>query len=504
MSNRAVVILTEPERCELTEPDMLMQAVLEIQQLNKAGIAASQTFCDHPAAAMKFIEAYAKAYPELQSHTADLPLPEQLYSMVANGGIMPLSAPTAPEPAKPGEASQLYPLYVLSLGAPDALMRALKHNSFASRDIQVVEIAPVERSSAEPVAVAEAIAHDRGRSWAEASADLKHDETDGFASVEWASGDPLRLDSVEVDLDQIQVDRNDDQDHYDRVLVELAPIVAAPPPAVIVATPGGATTSDAGPGAPVPTTGADGGGSVSAAPPNPTPAVSAAPLEGGAPPSLPGAGITSSLGEEGVLPEPTASAPTESVESGTPPSAGSVAGLEQGAPPDDGPQAAPVPAADPREPPPPEDPETARAPEPTDDAEPDARAEVAGRSEGMSFRAPDGDVVYRANTSFAMDDDVSYPPPVGPGLGGLLDHLYAGSGRGEIVDLEAMFGSLSESPGAPAGALDELYVRVPEIRGGGDAGASRLAPKDADAPPPDLIGSDQDSPKHLVVHDLDI
>jgi hypothetical protein len=65
MSNRAVVILTEPERCELTEPDMLMQAILEIQQLNKSGIAASQTFCDHPADAIKFIEAYAKAYPEL-------------------------------------------------------------------------------------------------------------------------------------------------------------------------------------------------------------------------------------------------------------------------------------------------------------------------------------------------------------------------------------------------------------------------------------------------------
>ena len=116
MTSRAVVILTEPEQCELAGPDVLVQAMLEVQQLSKAGLAASQAFCDHPAAAMKFIEAYTKAYPELQLRSSDLPLPEQLYSIVADGRVMPLRAPAALEGAKPGEASQLYPLYVLSLG----------------------------------------------------------------------------------------------------------------------------------------------------------------------------------------------------------------------------------------------------------------------------------------------------------------------------------------------------------------------------------------------------
>ena len=70
MSNRAVVILTEPEHCELAGADVLTQAMLQLQQLNNAGLTVSQTFCDHPAAAMKFIEAYAKAFPELQRSAA--------------------------------------------------------------------------------------------------------------------------------------------------------------------------------------------------------------------------------------------------------------------------------------------------------------------------------------------------------------------------------------------------------------------------------------------------
>ena len=87
MTSRAVVILTEPERCELAGGEVLTQAMLQIQQLNKAGLAASQAFCDHPAAAMKFIEAYAKVFPELQLTAADLPLPEQLYPICRRSAL---------------------------------------------------------------------------------------------------------------------------------------------------------------------------------------------------------------------------------------------------------------------------------------------------------------------------------------------------------------------------------------------------------------------------------
>ena len=78
MSNPSVVILTEPARCGLADVDTLVQAVLQVQQLNQAGVAAAQAFCDHPAAALKFMEAYTKAYPELQLHSGDLPPPATL------------------------------------------------------------------------------------------------------------------------------------------------------------------------------------------------------------------------------------------------------------------------------------------------------------------------------------------------------------------------------------------------------------------------------------------
>ncbi|MGH6898316.1 MAG: nucleoside hydrolase-like domain-containing protein, partial [Geminicoccaceae bacterium] len=234
MTSRTVVILTEPERCELADADTLVQAVLQIQQLNKAGLGGSQTFCDHPAAAVRFIEAYAKAYPELQLRSSDLPPPEQLYSIIADGRVMPLQGAAAPDIANTGEAGQLYPLYVLSLGAPDALMQALQHNRFAKSDIQVVEIAPIESSGSEPVSVAEAVAHEphSGSSWgAEGSAELGHNG-ELLPLEELSSSGPLKLASVEVNLDHIQVDRGHDQkDPYIPVLDEPATVAVVAPPA---------------------------------------------------------------------------------------------------------------------------------------------------------------------------------------------------------------------------------------------------------------------------------
>lgn len=520
MTSRTVVILTEPERCELAGADVLMQAVLQLQQLNKAGIAASQTFCDHPAAAMKFIEAYAQAYPELQLRTADLPLPEQLYSIIANGRIMPLQAPTTPQTVNSGEASQLYPLYVLSLGAPDALMRALKHNSFAKSDIKVVEIAPVERSSVDSVSVADAIAHDGRFSWrAERMADSRHSEDDGFASAEWAASDPLKLDGVEVNLDHIQIHRKSGQeDQYDRALDELAPIVVAPPPAVVAPTPASMTTGDAGAG---PNGGTNNGSSTAAESPTPTTAVSAAAPEGDAPPSLPAGGISSSVGEASVLPESSATAPNAQAGSAACPAAegdtpASGRGLAQDDPAaveaDPGADRGKCGATDPGKRHAEPDPESTPAPAESSESAIGARAEVAGRTEGLSFRDPGGDITYRPNASFAIDDDERYPLPAGTGLGGLLGDLFDRSGHGEIVDLDTLFSSLADPPGGSTGALEDLHVRFLGVGGGharsaDDARASRSTPDTPVAPSADRPEADQDDAGHgrlPVIHDLDI
>jgi hypothetical protein len=158
MTNPAVVILTDPARCQLAGAETLMQALLQVQQLSNAGVPASQAFCDHPTAAMEFIEAYSKAYPALQLQTSDLPLPQHLYSLVADGRLNPLPPAITAETAKLEQAGQHYPLYVLSLGAPEALMQALQHNNLAKSSIRVLEIAPIEQERAEPVSVAEAVA----------------------------------------------------------------------------------------------------------------------------------------------------------------------------------------------------------------------------------------------------------------------------------------------------------------------------------------------------------
>ena len=514
MSSRAVVILTEPERCELAGPDLLMAAVLQIQQLNKAGVATSQTFCDHPAAAMTFIEAYAKAYPELQMRAADLPLPEQLYSIIASGRIMPLSAATAPEAAKPGEASQLYPLYVLSLGAPDALIRALKHNNFANSDIKVIEIAPLERPSADAVSVADAVAHEGEPAWwVGPSAGLVLDDDDGFGSTEWPSGDPLKLDSVEVDLDHIQSDHSNGQGyHYDRALDEPVP---APPSPSVETTPPSATTGEAGAGPSVAIGGASPDGGAPVGPLSPD-----AP-EGGIPQSQPAGGISSAVGEASVLPQISVRAPPAdagsdadvAAEVQSPPSgeadapddpavAETGAGVDGG----NGHDRASDPAGDWGEGHAGSDPEAPPAPS--------SQTESSGSSTttltGVSLQAPGSDVLYPANASFAMDDDVSYPLPAGSGPG-VLGDVFGGPADGEI-DLEALFSSLSDPSGASTGARDDLELRLLGTRGApppdaNGAETSYPGPDDPVAPGADRPATDPDDAGQEpmpVSHDLDI
>jgi hypothetical protein len=75
MTSPSVVILTEPANCALADGQLLLQAVLQAQELSREGLPVSQAFCDNPAAAASFIEAYTNAFAGLQLQSPDLPLP---------------------------------------------------------------------------------------------------------------------------------------------------------------------------------------------------------------------------------------------------------------------------------------------------------------------------------------------------------------------------------------------------------------------------------------------
>jgi hypothetical protein len=538
MSSRAVVILTEPDRCELAGADILTQAVLEIQQLNKAGLAASQAFCDNPAAAMKFIEAYAKVFPELQLNGADLPPPEQLYSIVAEGRIMPLSAVPTPEATKSGELGQLYPLYVLSLGAPDALMQALKHNNFATSTIKVVEIAPVERPSSDGTAVADAVAHHDRASWhAETSADLRHNEDDGFAAADWAPGDPLKLENAEVNLDHIGVEHKRAEAAFERMADETAPPIAAAHPTPVVQPPASAASGGTAPPA-------LGAADHESGPAGASQAVSTTASSAGHESNTlypPAAAPASSVGEsaltenspttDGATAEPSNSAPPPGPSPGTggaPPhgaeddAAGGegihdpnepVVSATDPAASDNGQQGTPDNAAGQDGLHPEHDWEAAQGPTPPElsDAGGRAPAEMAAGTDALSFREPGGDVTYQPNASFAGADDVSYQLPHGTAPWDVLGELVARSGDGETIDLEAIFGSLSHPPPAAAEPFEDFSFGLRGVHGATSPGAHGAglpnAAPETPLPPADQHGPDQDDAGHErvpVSHDLDI
>jgi hypothetical protein len=231
MTSPSVVILTEPERCDLADADALVEALLQVQQLSQAGVPVSQTLCDHPAEAMKFIDAYAKAYPELQLQSSELPVPEQLYSMIAEGRLSALQAPVSrPDAAKLDDAGRLQPLYVLSLGAPEILMQALQDNRLANNAIRLVEVAPVEDPNGERLSVAEAVSSRAVASPSgnvEVSAEFSADER-ALLPLEDVDSQPLKLDTVELDLDRIVIDGEKDQLPAAPSLVDTARAARAP------------------------------------------------------------------------------------------------------------------------------------------------------------------------------------------------------------------------------------------------------------------------------------
>jgi hypothetical protein len=499
MSNPAVVILTDPARCQLAEAETLVQALLQVQQLNKAGVPASQAFCDHPAAAMEFIEAYSKAYPALQLQTSDLPLPQHLYSMVADGRLSPLRPAETADTAKLEQVGQPHPLYVLSMGVPEALMQVLQYNHLANGSIRVLEIAPIEQAKAEPVSVAEAVAAAplARSSWLTENSRTPQSSDEDAPGTEQLTQNPVKLSSVEVDLDRIQIDNAAHRQTYDH----SHEVQGEPAPAIVIADPGpdpGPTsvgrqiTTEApasGIGLPEPAGQAAGA---------PASSIEAVPDTRHALPTDPsGTGITRSdvpLADVTGAEAPVESAPSNIGPREPPageskdPTAGSNAGA--GATPaesepdvDDAAPAGPsVPESD--------------------------GGEVLARR-GGTFAEPGEDVVYRPTASFSGDGDLRYAPPTEHAGEPSFASFDLAQGA-DVVDLEAIYRELSEAAAEDKAALkqfDLIVMRAP-ASDSAHPNEGACAYLEGDAPvTEDLAGPDGDETLHDAlnsVHDADV
>jgi hypothetical protein len=208
VSNPAIVLLTDPAQCGLGDVHNLVEALLEIQQMGEH--ATPQAFCDHPAAAREFMTAYADAYPKLVLESQAIPTPDHLQSLITNGQIGPLAQPqdmaSLDEAWRPPEQNGLnaFPLMVLTLGQPQALLDVLEQNQLIKKSISLIDIAPEAASDSMPVSIAEAVAT-RGRGveglWDDAGASggrLELDEVDRAARPE-ASDPMLRDDQMSLD-----------------------------------------------------------------------------------------------------------------------------------------------------------------------------------------------------------------------------------------------------------------------------------------------------------------
>jgi hypothetical protein len=520
MTAPAVVILTDPARCELGDADVLLKALLQVQQLGNAGVPASQAFCDHPAAAREFIDAYSKIYPELQQQSSDLPLPEHLYSMVADGRFGPLVTPTTGETAKPAEAAQLYPLYVLSLGAPEALLQALQHNSLAKNNIRILEITPVEPPNTEFVPVSEAVTSEpvARSSWLEDSSSARQNEIGDASPLESLSAsEPLKLDGVEVNLDDIQGDTNNGQTGP----VQNVSTFDTPAPAIVHVVPVGPVIVDAGgrPSHAGETTPAGNVGAASAAVQLPPVAVVALePVQETHNPSPiepsgvigPGLGQTSSPPLIDEVPPPAS--PTDHGQSpgseADPLETPTTTGQESGMQPDatSGDQSPVVDDGVDDSPPSnglPDPAEVIAASDPTIEEE-------AGASHA-SYADPGEDVHYPPAGNFAGGNDLPYALPA--------EHvpdaeLFEGPiglpTRADVVDLEALFSDLGALVGASSPVVEEFdFSLLRALQSGGPhSGPFSSSGQNGPAPPQhDTPDGDPDDAHHetlTTIHDTDL
>jgi hypothetical protein len=508
MTSPAVVILTEPTHCELADAGTLVQALLQVQQLNQAGVSVSQAFCDHPAEAMRFVEAYAKAYPELQAQSSELPVPEHLYSMIADGRLNPLQAPAFRPDAKLDDAGRLQPLYVLSLGAPDILMQALQDNRLANNGIHVVEIAPVEDVDGERLSVAEAVGTRtaEGPSWLPESSVEFRAEEQGLLPLEDPDSAPLKLDSVEPDLDHIEIDQEMDHTPAPPISVDAARVSRA--------------TVDTGADRPVQTKAPAATSEPAAAETAAAPAAAAAVQPSDAARIETGATETSTASISAL--DRDAAKPLEPLSDRLAEATDLIAGdgsTKETEPPAE--DVAPADELDPAagdvsDPPDMSPAPPAAAAEGTElgmaaSGEPDGEMQTAvgtGTDGGgsHSFSDPDEDVFYPPSGSFVSDeDDLPYPLPM-PGPGVLEGYLGLALAE-DVLDLEAFGRSLSFDDQRPDDdPLDPVLMRPPGL--GEREAAGPIAPPDPPASDPshgaEHDQSDAHNPIMTALHDLDI
>jgi hypothetical protein len=545
MAAPAVVILTEPANCEHVDPQVLLQAVLQTQQLSREGVPVSQAFCDNPAAAAEFMDAYAKAYSELEPRSRDLPPPEQLYTMIADGRLAPLlGLNTAPDGIKLEAAAMLQPLLVLSLGKPDALMQALQSQQSVRNSVKVIEIAPDTEEHSAPVSVAAAVAgHTIGATtWNAVTTSSQSRQDDAFSVSEEGTNASLKLETVESNLDHVESSADVVQ-VYHRIpavgIVGTTPVSPADDTgAAPAAHAGGLTTGGGGDTSLVPQSDQHGPSTASVPGPTaapapesivaPAPEPTAAPetrasvpddtspnaVQGGAnaaadvpkdssrnaaDPHAPGTGDS---GPDDTPPDAvqganaSAEAPDGSNRNATDPNAPGTGDSASDDTSLNGVQSSHEPAENAAD--------ADRGPADPNLTDPHLEDLADGRP---SFNDPDEDVVYPPTGTLTSEDDMSYPlPAAATPEADVFGHVLRMSMADDIVDLEAM--SLSGAVDASATEpFDPTLTRPaePDDHGGHDIYSP--VPQDADLGHFDLLSLDQDTHQDKTitpVNDLDI
>jgi hypothetical protein len=504
MTNPAVVILTDPGRCQLADAEALIQALLQVQQLNEAGVPASQAFCDHPAAAIGFIEAYSKAYSALQQQFTDLPLPQHLYSMVTDGRLSSLPPAITAETTKLQQAGQQHPLYVLSLGPPETLMQALQHSNLAKNNLRVLEIAPIEQVRAAPVSIAEAVAAEplARSSWLSDSSRAPDDG--GASETEPLVDEAVELTSIEVDLDWIRIDTaSGRQAHDQNDWIHDKPAFAVIEDSVAGRGP---SPSDVGPqtSAEVPA------GSVDMPTAAPATLLSESVLETspGSPTDLSGTSAAQSDVPLVVAETPSdqsADASEEPAQNGMEPSE-PLLGDPSEQEPTTGPDTSARTAT-----------ELAQGEPDVDDAAAANPSTREGNDEGSFaghkcvFAVPGEDVLYQPTASFSGNDDQAYALPTDDaGEPSFFSPLFDCSAPAEVIDLEAIYRNLSE-PAAESGAalkeFDLILLRAPDSdrTGSNDAPAAYSHGEElATQPNPEPYDDEALNNRLTTVHDGDM
>ncbi|HEX5079810.1 MAG TPA: hypothetical protein VFV80_11725 [Geminicoccaceae bacterium] len=206
MSTPAIVLMTDPSRCNLGDVQYLMQALLEMQKMGE--YAAPQAFCDHPAAARDFVDVYADAYPRLVLEDDAIPTPDHLQSLVTNGQIGALEqAPELtpaglPRPEQNGTGS--FPIVVLTLGSPQVLLDALQQAPTMRESVRLIDIVPDSDPTPVPIADAVAVRGLDGESWQHDGSAVQQPELEQIEAASSTDFKAVALHDEQMSLDVVE------------------------------------------------------------------------------------------------------------------------------------------------------------------------------------------------------------------------------------------------------------------------------------------------------------